>query len=86
MDEKPDERLCEICDLQQIEDETHFLLHCPFHSVLRNTIFSSVEHADFNQFSDADKTIILMNNSSGQTAKYLVGAFEKRKTFLYTRN
>ena len=34
MDEKPDEQLWEICDSQQIEDETHFLLHCPCYSVI----------------------------------------------------
>ena len=85
--EKPNERrLRKICDSQQIEDETHFLLHCPFYSVLRNTLFSSVEHADLDQLSDTNKTIVLMNNSPRQTAKYLVGAYEKRKTFLYTRN
>ena len=79
--EKPEERLCKICDSQQIEDETHFLLHCPFYSVLRDNIFSSIEHVDFDQLPDIDKTVILMNNSPRQTAKYLVGAFEKRKTF-----
>ena len=84
--EKTIERLCKICDSQQIEDETHFLLHCPFYSVLRNTLFSSVEHADLDQLSDTDKTLVLMNNSPRQKAKYLVGAYEKHKTFLYTRN
>ena len=79
--EKPNERLCKICDSQQIEDETHFLLHCPFYSVLRNTLFSSVEHADLDQLSDTDKTIVLMINSPRQTANYLVGAYEKLKHF-----
>ena len=79
--EKPNERLCKICDSQQIEDETHFLLHCPFYSVLRNTLFSSLEHADLDQLSDTDKTIVLMNNLPRQTAKYISGAYEKRKTF-----
>ena len=72
--EKANERLFKICDSQQIEDETHFLLHCPFYSVLRNTLFSAVEHVDLYQLSDTDKTIVLMNNSPRQTAKYLVGA------------
>ena len=47
--EKPEERLCKICDSQQIEDETHFLLHCPFYSVLRDNLFSSIEHVDFRR-------------------------------------
>ena len=82
MGEKPEERLCKLFDSQQIEDETHFLLHCPFYSVLKDKLFSSIDHVDFDQLPDNDKPVILMNNSPRQTAKYLVGAFEKRKTFL----
>ena len=29
--EKPEERLCNFCDLRVPEDETHFLLHCSFY-------------------------------------------------------
>ena len=60
--EKPEERLCKICNSQQTEDETHFLLHCPFYSILRETLFSSVDRVDFDQLPDSDKTVILMNN------------------------
>ena len=51
-------RLCKICDFQQIEDAKHFSLHCLFYSVLRQKLFSAVEHANFDQLSDIDKTII----------------------------
>ena len=44
-------------------------------------VFSSIEHVDFDQLPNIDKTTILMNTSPRQTAKYLVGAFKKRKTF-----
>ena len=85
MGEKPEERLCKICDFQQIEDETHFLLHCPFYSVLRQNLFSAVKHVNFDQLSDIDKTIIFMNSLPRQTTKYLVDAFEKRKTILHKK-
>ena len=84
--EKPAERLCKICNSNQIEDETHFLIYCPFYRVLRETLFSSIDRVDFNELPDSDKTFILMNNLPRQTAKYLVCAFEKRKTFLFTKN
>ena len=58
--EKPEGRLCKICDSQQIEDETHFLLQRPFYSVLRDNLFSSIEYINFNQLPDIDKTLILM--------------------------
>ena len=55
-------------------------------NVLRDNLFLSIEHVDFNQLPDIDKTVIFMNNSPRQTAKYLVGAFKKRTAFLYTMN
>ena len=38
-----DERLCNLCNCNRIEDETHFLLDCPSFSSIRNTFFSKLE-------------------------------------------
>ena len=38
-----DERLCNLCDCNRIEDETHFLLDCPSFSLIRDMLFSKLE-------------------------------------------
>ena len=38
-----DERLCNLCNCNRIEDETHFLLDCPSFSSIRNMFLSKLE-------------------------------------------
>ena len=38
-----DERLCNLCNCNRIENETHFLLDCPSFSPIRDTFFSKLE-------------------------------------------
>ena len=38
-----DERLCNLCNCNRIEDETRFLLHCPSFSSIRDMFFSKLE-------------------------------------------
>ena len=38
-----DERLCNLCNCNRIEDETHFLLHCPSFCSIRDMFFSKLE-------------------------------------------
>ena len=38
-----DERLCNLCNCNRIEDETHFLLDCPSFSSIRDMFFSKLE-------------------------------------------
>ena len=39
----PEERLCNLCNCNRIEDETHFLLDCPSFSSIRDMFFSKLE-------------------------------------------
>ena len=38
-----EERLCNLCNSNKIEDETHFLLDCPRYSSIRDMFFSKIE-------------------------------------------
>lgn len=80
-----DLRLCLYCQQQGIyivEDEVHFLLHCPMYKTLRQTYF-------FNIWSDSVLCIQLfiriMSDSNRESimslAKYLEAAFDLRKQF-----
>ena len=37
-------RLCRFCKSNKIEDEPHFILHCPFYNDLRNALFSNLDN------------------------------------------
>jgi hypothetical protein len=76
-------RLCVHCDLQEIEDEKHFILTCTKYNTLRNQLFNLVmsECPLFTNMSAHDRFIYLMN--SGGTicktvAKFCFEAMETR--------
>ena len=80
-----DLRLCLYCQQQGIyivEDEVHFLLHCPMYKTLRQTYF-------LNIWSESVLCIQLfiriMSDSNRESimslAKYLEAAFDLRKQF-----
>ena len=60
-----EERLCEICNNQEIEDKIHFLLNCSFYCDLRSSLIqlaASLNHS-FHNLSPKEKFSFLMCNS-----------------------
>ena len=41
--EKPEDRHCKMCERQQSEDESQFLLHCLFYDIYRQKIFRELD-------------------------------------------
>ena len=37
-----DERLCELCELNEVENESYFLSYCPLYDELRTPIFTEM--------------------------------------------
>ncbi len=64
-----EDRLCQLCDQQVIEDEEHFLLNCPVYTDLR-----SHHQMDFYTVPD-----ILNMENQNQLAQYLLSASELDK-------
>jgi len=74
--------LCRFCEQDEkfvIEDEYHFLIHCPTYDELRSKYLPSVEatgNRDFNKFME-----IMTKNDPGEQTKvalYLYNSFKKR--------
>ena len=87
--EKPEERLCRLCDNNTPEDEEHFLLDCTFYTFLREQCFKDIiqriSEISWIQMNNSDKMKLLICTYPRQTAKYLVNAFlKRRKTFYKT--
>ena len=58
------ERTCQICNLNTVEDETHFLLFCPKYSVLKERLFALVEDLNFENMDNSEKLKFLTNDST----------------------
>ena len=70
-----EERICTLCSDRAVEDEEHFLLHCPTYAILRES-----HHMNFENVPD-------MMNMDDQHAlsKYLLSAFEFRQRLAWGR-
>ncbi len=59
---KPEERLCFICNTNDIEDEQHFACVCNEYSQLREIMFSKVHNLEFNIMSYEEKLEYFTNH------------------------
>ena len=75
----PDRR-CIFCDLDEIEDESHFLLRCSLYTDERNTYLSEL---NTNTIPNTNIIQYLMTHKPRQCAKYIRQAFLKRREILY---
>ena len=59
-----EERICNLCNINETEDELHFLLRCTCYNELRNRLTrKAIElHTGFSTLNDAQKLIYLMEN------------------------
>ena len=75
-----DQRLCQICRQNNIENEIHFLLYCPVYVGMRTELLNYVDSLDFLHMSDIQKVHYLTSdhNIVKKTAQYIVSAWNKR--------
>ena len=75
-------RRCPLCP-DHVEDEIHFLLHCPTFSLHKNALLSLATSTivDFESLSDIEKfeTFMTDENFAKTAAKYIRTAFKVRK-------
>ncbi len=73
-----DDRICQLCDTQEVEDEIHFVCKCNLYNGLRKTIYRTVEHkhTDFYMYNK-DKFIFLLQKEWKILGKYLVEAWSE---------
>jgi hypothetical protein len=80
-----EQRLCQLCDLGEIENERHFLFHCPLYSDLRNTVFGTkLTENHFISLSSGEQLKLIISDYPRQVAKYLVNDYRKRKSVIFS--
>lgn len=82
---KVEDRICQLCDTSEIEDEQHFLCSCPLYNEHRQCLFASalLRCPEFSIMQVSDKFTFLMTNCDREVLKFLKKAWEVRKQILY---
>ena len=80
-----EDRICQMCDLNEIENEYHFVLYCPLYCGAREELFSSADGDDILDISDAEIIRRLFEKHTFKMANYIEKAWDKRKKALYTK-
>ena len=62
----PADRICTNCDLNKIENESHFLVECPNYDALRRPLFNEFisQCNNFSQLDLEDKFVYIMSNEN----------------------
>ena len=71
-----EERLCKLClsmRIQAVEDEIHFLLHCPYYAKQRQRLFEKLTqmHYDLYLLEDSAKFIWLLSQENNNCVHWL---------------
>ena len=80
-----DERICQMCELNEIENEYHFVLYCPFYCKVREELFNSINYVHMLDTSDSQLINCLFEKHVFRMAKYLEKAWALRKKALYSQ-
>ena len=79
-----EERICPVCNLNQVEDECHFLFECNNYDVERRSLYTKLSD-DFENLSMSNKFEVLMSRQSIHLfSEYLSYLYKKRQSALYT--
>ena len=83
------ERICNQCQLNDIENEIHFLIKCPKYETLRQVLYQKIistnqnNEIDTHSLNDNEKITYLLNEKYLYTSKFIFSAFQVRTNSLY---
>jgi hypothetical protein len=82
---KLEDRLCTLCNLQEIESEIHFLFKCPCYAHIRQQWLQSVcaNQENFNDLNVDEKLCLLFDKFHRCTSKFILNCFNHRKDKLF---
>ena len=83
--EPVERRTCRFCDLVAIEDEKHVLLTCDLYNDIRTYVFGDIlRQNEFALLNNELKMCHLLNNYPRKSAKFIVKAYIRRRTVMYS--
>ena len=82
-----EQRLCQFCNNNSVEDESHFILQCPVYDHLRLGLFEYVYEVvpNFYSLNDSEKLCIILSHQDivSKSNKVLKQMFDFRNFKLY---
>ena len=79
-----EKRLCSLCDLQDIENEYHFMFYCPLYDDLRVPLFEAMQRQpDLFWLDDGEKLEWLFRLEVFKTATFISNAWKRRQSVLF---
>ena len=79
---KPEERVCQLCESGEIEDEKHFILMCNRYINQRQVLFRQLDQS-FYLLNSNEQFKYLITHEYRHVAKYIAQSFLSRRKFLY---
>ena len=82
---KPEDRVCQICDSNSIEDEFHLVCICSFYAKKREVLYNSItsKNHEFISMPDKEKIVYIIKHEWKLLATYLNNVWNKRNAKLY---
>ena len=81
---RPEDRLCRLCDERAVESEQHFLFECDFYQSIRQHAFGDLLNStEYISMDLPAKLTYLMEEHSRTLSKYIVRAFDRRRSHIY---
>ena len=82
-----DERTCMLCETDAVEDEIHFVIHCPLYDDIRSILFAKATHMfpDFHLYDELDKFVYLLKDFQKETINFIHDACQRRSSTIYTQ-
>ncbi len=79
------ERICFVCNSDEVEDEFHFLSKCTKYINVRNVMYNNVigKKPEFEQMNDNDKFVYLMKYEWKLVSVYIDKAWNIRNNVIY---
>lgn len=75
-------RVCILCNSGEVEDESHFLLHCSQYSEERNNMIYKLTPTDISPLNTKHILSEYTKNSIQSVAHYIHSAFKKRQNYM----
>ena len=82
---KLEDRICTLCNMNDVESEIHFLFDCPCYVNIRQTWLEHIVECcgKFNNLNVEEKLRLLFDQFHRCTAKFILNCFKIRKELLF---
>ena len=82
---REDERICKICEMNQVENEFHFICVCPKYDVQRTEFYQKVgeKTPQFISMNSNEKIVYLLKIEPHLLARFIESIWNIRQNLLY---